>query len=262
MVRRIIGDYVYEGQDDHSRAIIVKVCEKLGDLHPDNQIHPLSTRTGQLKNEISILTGPLKGCPGVPECHGYNLENHIVAVEPYLGLPLSMYPFPEGDDRDSVLFGLGEQVSTILREIHHKGVMHRDVKPDNIVIADDGTVSIIDFGMSILAKNRMSQESSCPAGTPAYGSDNFHAGKPHHPHDDFQSLGFSLHALRIGEERWFEQCQMHSQKGQRLRFDEICCQDPVVKKLVSNVFPLAQSGSGLALVGAAVASLILIAVVV
>ena len=47
---------------------------------------------------------------------------------------------------------------------HEQGVMHRDVKPENVILGEDGLVTLIDFGMA-----EFTNETSCePAGTPYY----------------------------------------------------------------------------------------------
>jgi serine/threonine protein kinase len=236
-VHRIIGDYVYEGKDDQGLHVIVKVCETRPDALA-NVNHPLETRLGQLKNEIHILTGALQGCVGVPRVRVLNPKNHIVLVETYLGLPLSLVRLPEDSQRvDAILMDWGRKSSKILHEIHSRGVIHRDVKPDNILVDDNGNVYLVDFGMSMFVKDRLSPETPCRAGTPAYGSDNYHLGLSPQVSDDFQSLGIALHALRISENKWFAECELARQKGKMVTFAEICLMDPVVSKLAVTAFP-------------------------
>jgi hypothetical protein len=47
-----------------------------------------------------------------------------------------------------VVAALGEQVASALGEAHDNGLVHRDVKPGNILVADDGTVKVTDFGIA------------------------------------------------------------------------------------------------------------------
>ena len=58
------------------------------------------------------------------------------------------------------------QVCEAFRYMHGLRVMHRDVKPENIIIAEDGTAKLIDFGWSVECNEHEMRRSLC--GTPLY----------------------------------------------------------------------------------------------
>jgi eukaryotic-like serine/threonine-protein kinase len=94
----------------------------------------------------------------------------------------------------------GEQAAAGLAAAHAAGVIHRDVKPGNLVLAEDGSLKVVDFGIARLA----AQASSVTAtgvtyGTPAYLSPEQAAGRAAEPRSDLYALGCVLFALLTGE---------------------------------------------------------------
>jgi eukaryotic-like serine/threonine-protein kinase len=88
------------------------------------------------------------------------------------------------------------EVACALGVAHRKGVIHGDVKPANMLIADNGRVKLMDFGMARLAKH---DSSSTPLlGTPAYWCPEQIVGKPQDARSDLFSLGVVLYEMVTG----------------------------------------------------------------
>ncbi|XP_065891841.1 citron Rho-interacting kinase-like isoform X2 [Dysidea avara] len=86
--------------------------------------------------------------------------------------------FPGGDlfsilekeqelDEDAVKFYLAE-IASGLHDLHQLGFVHRDVKPENVLIAQNGHVRLVDFGVAARVKNGKVVSSQLPVGTPSY----------------------------------------------------------------------------------------------
>ena len=86
-----------------------------------------------------------------------------------------------------------------LAHAHAKGVVHRDVKPANLLIAEDGTVKLADFGLARSASD-VAQLTAAGAfmGTPQYVSPEQCNGNPATPASDIYALGLTLWYLLVG----------------------------------------------------------------
>jgi serine/threonine-protein kinase len=91
---------------------------------------------------------------------------------------------------------LGSRLCDILEYIHRNGVVHRDLKPGNILISDDGSPHIIDFG---IAKGPV-MELSSTMGTPDYMSPEQIQGGLVDARSDIYSLGKILQEMVTGNE--------------------------------------------------------------
>jgi tRNA A-37 threonylcarbamoyl transferase component Bud32 len=85
-------------------------------------------------------------------------------------------------------------IAEAITEAHHRGLVHADLKPENIVIPRDGRVRIVDFGVAKLVGGT----AHAASGTPAYMAPERWHGVPPTGAIDVWALGIMLHELIVG----------------------------------------------------------------
>src|SRR5574341_291906 len=119
-------------------------------------------------------------------------------------------PLPEAD-----LLRIARGVCAGLAHAHARGLIHRDLKPDNVLIRSDGTAVITDFGIARAVSGYVASTGvNMTIGTPQYLSPEQAQGRPLDQRADFYSLGVTLYKAATGDvpfssSDWFELARMH-----------------------------------------------------
>ena len=113
------------------------------------------------------------------------------------------------DNSLETFFALGSQMARALSAAHDAGITHRDVKPDNIMVRNDGYLKMLDFGLARLLPNSTSDpeaatlaQQTTPGtvmGTLAYMSPEQASGQTASSPSDIFSLGIILYELATGK---------------------------------------------------------------
>jgi hypothetical protein len=90
-------------------------------------------------------------------------------------------------------------VCRALHAAHKKGVIHRDLKPGNIFLCEDGMSKVLDFGMSKLATAESLTQTGYTLGTPEYMAPEQCVGAQVEPRTDIYALGVMMYEALTGE---------------------------------------------------------------
>jgi tRNA A-37 threonylcarbamoyl transferase component Bud32 len=92
------------------------------------------------------------------------------------------------------------QAAAGLHAAHRAGLVHRDIKPGNLLLSQDGLVKITDFGIAHAAGSAPLTRTGTLIGTPAYLAPERVAGAPATPASDLYSLGVVAYECLVGEQ--------------------------------------------------------------
>jgi serine/threonine protein kinase/ribosomal protein L40E len=98
----------------------------------------------------------------------------------------------------STIISIGKQVCEGLSEAHRLGVVHRDLKPQNIMIDKEGNARIMDFGIARSLKGKGVTAEGVIIGTPEYMSPEQVEAKEIDERSDIYSLGVVLYEMAAG----------------------------------------------------------------
>jgi TolB-like protein len=141
---------------------------------------------------------------------GESEGRHFIATEFVDGETLRTRLRRTGSLPPREVLAIGAQVASALAAAHDAGIVHRDIKPDNVMVRRDGYVKVLDFGIAKLMLQASAVEPNAPAethqqttagavfGTLAYMSPEQARGFPVDARSDVWSLGCLLYEMVAG----------------------------------------------------------------
>jgi eukaryotic-like serine/threonine-protein kinase len=181
---------VYKAVDEVlGRTVAVKV------LHPRYAADP--SFVARFRQEAQAAAN--LSHPGIVNIYdwGRDDETYYIVMEYVHGTDLKVLVGQQGALDPMKAAEYGAQVCAALAVAHGYDIIHRDIKPHNIVLAPDGTVKVMDFGIARAGNTTMTQTGSV-LGTAHYVSPEQAQGRPLGPGSDLYSLGIVLYELTTG----------------------------------------------------------------
>ena len=142
--------------------------------------------------------------PNIVQVHDFDVDS---------GVYYMVMEFIEGESLKSRLQDLEEEgewvslddaarvilaVGSALKYAHERGMVHRDVKPANVMITVEGQVILTDFGIAKIVSASNLTASGALVGTPSYMAPEQGMGQPGDERSDIYSLGVMLYQLAVG----------------------------------------------------------------
>ena len=124
-------------------------------------------------------------------------SEQFVAMEYVDGESLASLLRRVGRPSRATAIALAHQIVRGLAAIHARGVLHRDLKPDNVMVDGRGHARIMDFGVASLSRDT-SRRTAAFKGTPAYVAPEQFLGAPPSSRTDVYALGVLLYELFTG----------------------------------------------------------------
>jgi len=123
---------------------------------------------------------------------------HYIAMEFMHGKTAREVLNEEGRLAPDRVLSIVKQVASALDYAHARGVIHRDVKPDNIALLEEGIVKLTDFGIARIANDLVRTQAGIMVGSPAYMSPEQIVGDEIDGRSDVFSLGVTTYELLTG----------------------------------------------------------------
>ncbi len=188
---------VYEGFDRNlKRRIAVKVTHANLDTDPE--------WTKRFLREAEVMA--TVSHPGTPAIYDAG------TTEESTPRPFLVMEFVDGVTFDDLLArrgplpvgavaALGAQVAAVLAATHRHRIYHRDLKPSNLMLCDNGTVKVLDFGLAVALDSGLSRYTTTgqTIGTPAFMAPEQIESRDVTPQTDLYALGLIVHEMLTGE---------------------------------------------------------------
>jgi hypothetical protein len=181
--------------------------------------------------------------PGIVQAHdsGQDGERHFLVMELVEGRSLAAILAEQGRIAPTRAADVGHQAARALGHAHKSGLIHRDVKPSNLLLMADGTVKLLDLGLARFLQDQLGDASlthtGAGMGTPDYcAPEQFRNAHSADPRADVYSLGCTLYHL-IGGRVPFpgsslsEKMKAH-ERQQPTPLEELCPEVPAGLALV------------------------------
>jgi serine/threonine-protein kinase len=129
---------------------------------------------------------------------GYAEGTYYIAMEYLDGRTLKELLVKNGPTPVPIAIDYARQILGALAFAHRHGIVHRDIKPHNIVVGSDGRLKVTDFGIARSGASQMTEAGSI-VGTAQYLSPEQARGAPVDPRSDLYSLGIVLYEMLTGK---------------------------------------------------------------
>lgn len=194
-IQRIIGlggmAVVFEAEDllMHRTVAVKMLKEGVGDD---------ATSVKRFINESKAVS--MLSHPNIVSIYDVSVREDLkyIVMEHIRGITLKNYMSRKGKLPVREAGSFTEQILRALDHAHSKGIIHRDIKPQNIMLLKNGMIKVADFGIAKLPSAETVTVTDKAIGTVYYISPEQASGKPIDPRSDLYSVGVMLYEMVTG----------------------------------------------------------------
>ncbi len=204
----------YFGSDTRlNRLVVIKEFFPLGCTRINNKVQPhglfdaasYAQARAKFLQEAQALAQFRHA--GIVQVYTFCEENNTayLVMEFLRGQTLSQLVEARGALPEKEAVEIIENVGAAVEELHRSKMLHRDIKPDNIIVCDDGRVVLIDFGLTKKVEEAVGSSTRQLSSTAAFGSDGFAPPEQYlksgivGTYTDVYALGATLYFLLTGK---------------------------------------------------------------
>ncbi len=189
---------------DQGGSATVYLAERVGveDSVPlaVKELNPTAFGLAEFKNEVNVLYS--LNHPNLPKVYDFFEQDgkHYLVMDFVQGVTLKERVLDHGPLSEDQALGCALQVADIFRYLHERAerkIIHRDVKPSNLMLTRYGQVKLLDFGIARTPQTRL-PGNHLYAFTEDYASPEQKANRPTDERSDIYSFGVTLHFLLTG----------------------------------------------------------------
>ena len=195
-IREIIGvggmAYVYKAYDTiDDRVVAVKILK--------DEFLANEEFTRRFKNESKAMA--VLNHPNVMRVYDVSFSDRMqsIVMEYIDGITLKEYIEQQGILKWKEAVHFTVQILRALQHAHDKGIVHRDIKPQNIMLLSDGTIKITDFGIARFARSETRTLTDKAIGSVHYISPEQASGGAIDARTDIYSVGVILYEMLTGK---------------------------------------------------------------
>lgn len=125
--------------------------------------------------------------------------HHYIVMEYITGQTLKQVIHTRGPLLNEEAVDIMKQMCSAIAEAHSRGIIHRDIKPQNVIVKADGSIKILDFGIATAKGAMQLTQANNVMGSVHYLAPELAKGDPSSPQSDIYALGICFYEMLAGD---------------------------------------------------------------